>query len=46
VVDRNGGNSFEDIVIIDDVYVEEGPVCPPPQNIEFSNITSSSATVN
>jgi hypothetical protein len=46
VVDRNGGNSFEDIVIIDDVYVEEGPVCPPPQNIEFSNITSNSATAN
>lgn len=46
IVNRNGGNSYQDMVVIDDIYVQEGPVCPPPQNITFSNITPNSAQVN
>jgi hypothetical protein len=46
VVNRAMGNSYTDGVVIDDVYIEEGPVCPPPQYITFSAITPNSAVVD
>jgi hypothetical protein len=46
VVNRAAGNSYTDAVIIDDIFVEEGPVCPPPQYIAISAITPGSAVVD
>lgn len=43
VVDKSAGSPFYDDLIIDDVYVEEGPTCPNPGGLGATNISTTSA---
>ncbi len=43
VVDKGAGSPFYDDLIIDDVYVDEGPTCPNPGSLGATNITTAQA---
>jgi hypothetical protein len=46
VVDKSSGLPFYDDIIIDDVIVEETPICPYPSALMASNITDVSADLS
>jgi len=45
IVNESAGNSYYHDISIDDVYVENGPLCPQPTNLSVSATTATGTTL-